>query len=126
MDNKNEEFYTIGGQKDSKDLNEVVDKLEVLLKEIKAKVFEEGTEVKKDMSRILRDGMDKTTEALKRAKKQAKVGIDRTSDVYKQAKEKYEKADPAKQKMIIITLSAALASLVTAIGLAMCFTKKDR
>jgi ElaB/YqjD/DUF883 family membrane-anchored ribosome-binding protein len=126
MYNKNEGFYTTGGRKNSKDLNEVVDKLEMLLKEIKMKAVEEGTEAKKDMSRILRDGMDKTTDALRRAKKQARVGMDRTTDTYKQVKEKYEKADPAQQKMIIVTLSAALASLVTAIGLAMCFTKKDR
>jgi len=126
MYNKNEGFYTAGRKGDAKNLNEVVNKLEILLKEIKTKAAEEGNEAKKDVSKILKEGMNKTTEALKRAKEQARLGVDRTTDAYKQVKGKYDKADPAKQKMIIVALSATLASLVTAIGLAMCFTKRDK
>ena len=124
MDNKNEGFYTTGGQKDDKQLELVINKLETLLAQIKNK--DANSENKKDISKALRKSMDKTTEALKRARKQARMGMDKTTDAYKQVKGRYDKTDPAKQKLIIVGLSAALASLVTAIGLVMCFTKRGK
>lgn len=124
MNNENEGFYTTKEQRDHDELNNVVDKLEMLLKEIKDKAAEEGGEAKRDIARVVRENVDRTKEALRRARKQARVGMDKTTDAYKHVKEKYDSIDSDKQKMIKLTLVSTLISAIMAFVVTVCFGRK--
>jgi len=126
MDNRNEGFYATSDEKSSNELGDVIEKLEALLKETKDKAKEEmSSEKRRELSRVIRENVDKTTEAFRQARDQARVKMHQTTDAIKHVKEKYDQADPVKQKMIIVGLAAAVASLVTAIGIASCFLGKN-
>ncbi len=142
MDNKNEGFYTTGEQGGEDQLKDVVNKLETLLRQIKGETGDDRK--KRDISKSIKGGMDKTTDAFKRvtgqarvgvdkttdalkyAKGQAKVGMDKTTDTFKQVKEKFDNIESDKQKMIILTLFSTLISVVTAVAITKCFSGKDK